>query len=372
MKPGRVKAVARKELLHVVRDWRSLGMGVFIPLMLLLLFGYALTLDVDRIPTVVWDRDATPQSREFLSHFSASRYFSIVGHASDYGEIEDAIDRRDAAMALVVPTDFARRLSRQEPVKVQAILDGSDPNTASYAIAYAEGVAARFSAAVAVSPSRHAGGMIELRPRVWFNQEMESRNYILPGVIAIVMMVIGALLTSLTVAREWETGTMEQLIATPLTRGELILGKLIPYFMIGMFDLAVCLLAGKFVFHLPFRGSLPLLILLSALFLAGILSFGMLLSVTTRNQLLSSQLALVTTVLPAFLLSGFVFPIENMPLPIRAVTHVVSARYYISILRGIFLKATGLPSLLSEVAFLAIFVVVVLALAVIRFRKRIE
>ena len=376
MKPQRIKAVARKEFLHVIRDPRSLMMGLAIPMLLLFLFGYALTLDVDRVPLVVWDQSNTAASRDFVSRFAGSRYFSLQGTTDNYREIERAIDRRDALIALVIPVDFARRVETGRRAEVQAILDGSDSNTATIALGYADAVTQMYSREVVLKLARRAGGSIaigqmDVRPRIWFNSDMISRNYIFPGLIAVIMMVITALLTSLTVAREWETGTMEQLISTPLTGPELITGKLVPYFTIGIIDLILSVLVGEFIFDIPLRGSLWLLFGMSVIFLVGALSLGMLISVVTKNQRLASQIAIVTTMLPAFLLSGFIFPIENMPLPIRAITHIITARYFVKILRGIYLKDVGIDVLAPEALFLAVFGVVVITLAIRKFRKKI-
>ena len=372
----RLKAVAKKEFLHVLRDPRSLMMGIGMPMMLLFLFGYALTLDVDRVPLVVWDQSQTVQSREFISRFSGSRYFDLRINTDRYRRIEQAIDEREALIALVIPSDFARRLSLGEAAIVQAIVDGSDPNTATIALGYADAAALAFSQQVAMKQMQRAGltlrmPTLELRPRVWFNTDMVSRNFIFPGLIAVVMMIMAAILTSLCIAREWETGTMEQLMATPLTATELIFGKLVPYFCIGVLDLILCVGVGEFVFDVPLRGSLWLMTPLAMLFLFGALSFGLLLSIITRSQLLASQLGIVTTVLPAFLLSGFIFPIENMPLPIQAVTHIITARYFVFILRGIYLKDVGMGVLWPEVLFLAGFGVIVMTVAIIKFKKKI-
>ena len=376
MKPQRIKAVARKEFLHVIRDPRSLMMGLAIPMLLLFLFGYALTLDVDRVPLMVWDQSNTPASRDFVSRFAGSRYFSLQGTTDTYREIERAIDRRDALIALVIPVDFARRIETGRRAEVQTILDGSDSNTATIALGYANAVTQEYSREVVLKLARRSGngisgGQLDVRPRIWFNSDMISRNYIFPGLIAVIMMVITALLTSLTVAREWETGTMEQLISTPLTGPELITGKLIPYFTIGIIDLILSVLVGEFIFAIPLRGSLWLLFGMSVIFLIGALSLGMLLSIVTKNQRLASQIAIVTTMLPAFLLSGFIFPIENMPLPIRAITHIITARYFVKILRGIYLKDVGIDVLAPEALFLAVFGVVVITLAIRKFRKKI-
>lgn len=372
----RMKAVALKEFVHVLRDPRSLMLGIGMPMMLLFIFGYALTLDVDRVPLAVWDQASTAGSRELVSRFSGSRYFHLVKQTDNYRSIGDAIDRREVLIALVIPADFDRLLSRGKPAVVQAIVDGSDPTTATIALGYAEATTALFSREIVMEQiSRQSQTAVkfpslDLRPRVWFNTDMVSRNFIFPGLIAVVMMIMAAILTSLSVAREWENGTMEQLMATPVTAGELIFGKLAPYFCIGFLDLLLCIGVGQFLFQVPLRGSLWLLILLSMLFLFGALSFGMLLSIITRNQLLASQLAIVTTVLPAFLLSGFIFPLENMPLPIQTISHIVTARYFVFMLRGIYLKDVGLEALLPETLFLAAFGLAVTAGAIVGFRKK--
>jgi ABC-2 type transport system permease protein len=372
----RIKAVANKEFLHVFRDPRSLLLGLALPMLLLFMFGYALTLDVDRVPLMVWDQSNTPASRDFVSRFSGSRYFALAGSTDNYREIEQAIDARTALIALVIPRDFAGGLAADKAVRVQAIVDGSDSNTATIALGYAEFIVAEYDAQLAVYDLKRRNGstvrpLLAVEPRVWFNADMLSRNAIVPGLIAVIMMVIAALLTSLTVAREWETGTMEQLISTPLTGPELILGKLVPYFCIGIFDLILSLLVGRYFFQVPFRGERPLLLGMSILFLLVALSLGMLISVFGKSQFVSSQIAMVATLLPAFLLSGFIFPIENMPVVLQVITHIIPARYFVTILRGIYLKGVGLPVLWGEALFLAVFGTAVMTVAMRKFRKKI-
>ncbi|HLO25491.1 MAG TPA: ABC transporter permease [Geobacteraceae bacterium] len=376
MKFQRIKAVAKKEFLHVFRDPRSLGLGIAIPMILLFLFGYALTLDVDRVPLIVWDQSNSSASRDFTSRFTGSRYFSLKRYANNYREIERAIDRREALIAVVIPVDFATKVGSGRMGEVQVIVDGSDSNTATFALGYADAAALSYSRDLAVKTLRRSVAspsppLLDVRPRVWFNADLISKNYIFPGLIAVIMMVITALLTSLTVAREWESGTMEQLISTPLKGPELIIGKLIPYFAIGVLDLVLSVIVGEFVFGIPLRGSLMLLFCMSVLFLIGALSLGILISIVTRNQRMASQIAMVTTMLPAFLLSGFIFPIESMPLLIRAITHIVTARYFVVILRGIYLKDVGLDVLAKEAGFLAVFGAVVIFLSIRKFRKKI-
>jgi ABC-2 type transport system permease protein len=375
MKARRVLAIARKESIQIWRDPRSLGMAIAMPMLLLVLFGYALTLDVDRVPLVVWDQSASPASRELISRFAGSRYFSLKGYAQDYHEVERAIDSGKTLMALVVPRDFAGQVESGRPAAVQLIADGSDSNTATIAIGYAEAVVETYSRAIALDAIRRLGGRplnapVEMRTRVWFNADMESKNYIIPGLIPVIMMVIAALLTSLTIAREWERGTMEQLISTPVKGPELIFGKLAPYFVIGMFDVLLAVLMGEFVFHVPLRGSLLLLFVMAAIFLVGALSLGMVISIVAKNQLLANQLAMILTFVPAFILSGLVYAISVMPWPIRMVTYLVPARYLVSLLKGIYLKGVGLSVLGGEAILLVIFAVAMVALANFKFRKK--
>ena len=375
MKWMRTWAMARKEFIHIFRDPRSLGMGIAIPMIMLLLFGYALTLDVDKVPMVIWDQNRSQASREFISHFLGSRYFSLQGYVDNYPEVEKFIDSRRALVSLVIPPDFAGRIASGKGTVVQIIVDGSDSNTATIAAGYAEVIVAAFSQDLLLLEFRRSGGVapvspVEMRPRVWFNADLESRNYIIPGLIAVIMMVIAALLTSLTVAREWEQGTMEQLISTPVKAPELIIGKMIPYFTIGMFDVFLAVLMGEFLFQVPLRGSVALIFAQAAIFLIGTLSLGMLISIATKNQLLASQLAMVTTFLPAFLLSGFAYPIQSMPQVLQWITYLVPAKYFVILLKGIYLKGVGPRVLMVEGMFLAVFGVAMFALANWKFKKK--
>lgn len=372
----RTGAMARKEWLHIIRDPRSLGMAIVIPMLLLVLFGYALTLDVDRVGIAVWDQDNSPISRELVSRFQGSIYFSVQP-ISSYIEGERLIDQGKALAFLIIPIDFSNQLNKAEPVTMQLIIDGSDSNTATIAIGYAEATVQAFSTGITLQALQQRGFAsvtvpIELRPRVWFNSDMQSKNYIIPGLIAVIMMVIAALLTSLTVAREWERGTMEQLIATPVKGNELIIGKLLPYFAIGMFDVLLAVLMGEFLFHVPLRGSVLLLFSMAAIFLVGALSLGMVISIVTKGQLLASQLAMVLTFLPSFLLSGFMYAISNMPRPLQIMTHIIPARYFVALLKGIYLKGVGLEVLAVEAGFLTLFAVVILTVANLKFHKRLE
>ena len=350
-------------------------MAIAMPILLLLLYGYALTLDVDNVPMIVWDQSQTPASRDFISRFGGSRYFSIEGYGWSYGELEREIDSGHALVALVVPKDFADQVRSGRPATAQLIVDGSDSNTATLAVSYADVVTQAYSQALSLQEIRRLGGAalnapIDFRPRVWFNPELESRNYIIPGLIAVIMMVIAALLTSLTVAREWERGTMEQLISTPVTGRELVLGKLLPYFTIGLVDVLIAVLLGEFLFRVPLRGSVLLLFASAGIFLVGTMAFGVVISIVAQNQLMANQFAMVLTFVPSFLLSGFVFPISNMPQVVQWITYLVPARYFIALLKAIYLKGVGLPVLAGDGLLLVAYAAANVLVAVGIFRKK--
>ena len=371
----RVIAVMKKEFIHILRDSRSLGMAIAMPILLIFLFGSSLSLDVDNVPLAIWDQNGTNDSRELIDRFTASRYFGLTRYVSSYEDIEQAIDKREATLALVIPYDFSRKLKTGQMVDLQLIVDGSDANTATISIGYAQTVADSYNSALLLQAAQQQGKKtvsvpLEAKPRVWFNQNMLAKNYIIPGLIAVIMMVIAALLTSLTIAREWENGTMEQLITTPLKPMELIAGKLAPYFVIGLVDILMAVLMGQFLFDVPLRGN-PLLIFgTGAIFLIGSLTMGMLISIVTRSQLLASQLAMVLTFLPSFLLSGFMYTISNMPVAIQGITYLVPARYFVTILKNIYLKGAGISVLISEAGILLFFAVVLVIVANIKLRKR--
>jgi ABC-2 type transport system permease protein len=327
MKLIRLKAIARKELIQIVRDPRSLALAVSIPMLLLLLFGYALTLDVDRIPTILLDLDRSPQSRELGDRFFHSRYFQLEAYAQNIAQVQEMLDRGGVQMGLVIPADFSRNLEWGREAAIQVLLDGTDANTATIALGYAEAIVAIYSQEL-IRRRIHQRGMgniappVEPRIRVWFNPDLESRNFIIPGLIAVILVILAAILTSGTMAREWERGTMEQLISTPLKKSELILGKLIPYMGIGLGDLVLVVLLGRFLFGVPLRGSGFLLFSLVGLFLLGALCQGVLVSIIAKNQLLSSQISIFLSYLPTFILSGFIYPIGNMPRFIQFLTYI--------------------------------------------------
>ena len=373
----RLLAVAKKELLHIVRDTRSLGIVVIMPVALMLLFGYGVNLDLKKIPIYVYDQDGSQQSQDMLKRFQASEYFRIVRVVNNNAEIARALDSGEARMGVIVPWDFSRRLNSGASVDVQALVDATDNNTANVLIGYTQAVVQGYSADVQLDWLQAGGQSIQATPlsiqtRTWYNEDLESSAFIVPGVLALVMSVIGAFLTSLTIAREWERGSMEQLISTPLTAMEIMLGKLTPYFVLGMLDVAVCVVLAVGWFHVPFRGTYLTLAGSSALFLVVVLSLGFFISVVAKSQLAASQVALIITFLPAFLLSGFLFAIEQMPIALQWITRIFPARYYVSILKKIFLKGTAAAMLGADLWPLVAFAVLLALIATRSFHKRLE
>jgi len=372
----RVLVIAGKEFIQIRRDPRSLGLALAIPVFLLIIFGYGLSLDIDRVPTVIWNQDASSQlTRDFLLNFKNSKYFRIVRYTDNYRDIERLIDKGSVMLALVIPKDFSHYLQSGKAASLQLLVDGSDSNTATIAMNYVRSVVGQYNANLLVEALERRGiaprRSVDLRQRFWFNMGLNSRWFIIPGVIAMIIMIIAALLTSICIAREWERGTMEQLISTPVRPIELVIGKFLPYFFIGFFDLTIGVIMARFLFGVPFKGSYLLLIVLSSLFLTGALSQGILISSIARTQLLASQLATLTTFIPTMLLSGFIYPIFNMPAAVQAVTYLVPARYYIVIVRGLFLKGNGIDDMWDEALFLFLFAFIMLGLSIKKFKKRV-
>ena len=360
-----------------MRDWRSLFLSLAIPVILIMLFGYALTLDLRNVPTIVWDQAKTRESRDFISMLSGSPYFSMAGYCNGYNSIRTSLDRGNALIAVVIPQDFSEKINAGRKTDIQIIADGSDANTSRLAMGYASTVAAIYSAEIRIKKMQglgitHIAPALKLVTRSWYNPDLRSQNAIIPGIIAIVMVVIAALLTSVTIAREWETGTMEQLISTPLKGPELIFGKVIPYFIIGMTDVIIAVVMGKWLFNVCIVGNSGLLFAMAAIFLTGALFWGMSLSIMLKSQVLASQIAIVSGYLPTLILSGFVFAIENMPLPIQCITYIVPARYFISILRGIYLKGIGLEILWIDALLLSVYAVIMIILANRKFKFKLE
>ena len=373
----RLMAIARKEVVQILRDARSLIIVIVMPAVLVMLFGYGVNLDLKGLPVYVLDQDGSQQSQDLLKHFQSNKYFQIARVVSDYPAITRALDDGHTRMGIVIPWDFSQRMRDGRPVEIQALIDGSDDNTANVLIGYSEAVVQGYSAQMQIDWLRTRGLSIQpaamnVETRTWYNEDLESSAFIIPGVLALVMSVIGAFLTSLTIAREWERGTMEQLISTPVTAMEIMLGKLAPYFVLGMFDTIISALVAIYWFQVPFRGSWVTLMGASALFMVVVLSLGFFISVLAKTQFAASQIALLITFLPAFLLSGFLFSIEQMPMVLQWITRILPARYYVSVLKKIFLKGTNAQMLLTDLIPLIVFALVLALVATHSFHKRLD
>jgi drug efflux transport system permease protein len=373
----RTWAIARKELFHIFRDWRSLGLVILMPVLLMLLFGYAVTLDVKKVPMAVLDRNKSQESLSFIQQFSASPYFNLRFFAQDEREVKRLIDRGKVKMGLVLPWDFSKKIKAGRKATVQVILDGSDSNTANVILTYVQGIARGYNLEKTFLKIEQMGGKklkppIEGKPRIWFNEELESKNYFIPGLVAVIMSIIGVLLTGQVIVREWEQGTMELLISTPVRKEELIVGKLFPYFFLGLLDLSLAVLMGKWVFEVPFRGSITLLFLLSCIYILVALALGMTISTMARTQIQANQMAMVIGFLPTFLLSGFTFVIANMPFWLQLITYGIAPRYYVTLLKEIFLKGADISFLWTETLVLIGLAIIGIWVATKSFKKELR
>jgi len=363
MKPQHVLAVSRKEWWHLMRDPRSLALILLMPSMLLFLFGYALRLDITNLPLGVlqYSHDATANA--IVARFDGSNAFKVVREYTSRKQMEADLQSGTVSAALVVPRELSKDLARGE-ASIQFILDGVDANSARLARNYAQAILNDY-----LKQEGLVKLPIEIEDRTWFNETKESKLAIVPGVIAVVMAVIGALMTSLTIAREMEQGNLVMLRTTALTKNEFLLGKLLPYFVIGMGDLLVATLAAVYIFDVPLRGSPVALTLVSALFLIVVMLQGTLLSIVAGQQMLAAQMSLVSTFLPAFLLSGFIFAIENMPTALQYFSLIVPARYYVALSKLIFLKGASPLIIWSEVVALIVIMLVLIRVVTLKARK---
>jgi ABC-2 type transport system permease protein len=367
----RIRFLVWKELIELRQDPRLLIIVVIAPIIQLLMLGYAATTDIRNVPVVVADADRSAASRELIARFEASPSFTVEAVVSGSGEVDSFLEHGDAWLAVAIPAGYGAALAQGRPEAVQIIADGSDSNSAGLALGYAGSLIAEYGRRLAArrAPAA-AGGGLDLRVRVWFNPQLESRDFMIPGVLALLLLVITTNLSSMGIVREKELGTLEQLNVTPLGRAELIVGKLLPYAMIGLIDVVLVLAVSVLWFEVPLRGSVVLLFLMCVIYLLSTLGLGLFVSTISATQ----QQAMMTTtfffLMPMIYLSGFVFPIENMPAPIQAVTYLIPLRYFLIIVRGIFLKGVGLEVLWPQAAALAAWGAVMLALAVARSSKR--
>ncbi len=364
-----------KEFLQIRRDKRMLGLSLISPILQLVLLGYAATTDIRLIPMIVHDQDRSSASRELIAGFTNSGYFVLQGYAESSGEVDQAIADGKAWVALVIPTTFSKDLLAQKTTQLQLIVDGSDANSANIGLGYASQIVTRYSRSVSTKileqhPGAKVPARVDAKTRVWYNPDLKSRNFMVPGVVALVLMIITMTLTSIGVVKEKESGTLEQLLVTPITPAQLIIGKLLPFAIIGALDVTLVLTIARFWFEVPVRGSVGLLYALSGLFVLTTLGLGLFVSTISKTQQQAMMTAQFFILMPMIYLSGFTFPIENMPQPVQYVTYILPLRYFMTIIRGIFLKGVGIAELWPQALALVIFGVCILTLSVLRFRKR--
>jgi len=355
----RLKAIVRKEFYHLIRDYRSLYLAFAIPLILIILFGYALGLDVDNVETVFVDYDRSELSRDFIRKLDASSYFHVSQRLSQTKDAIDYLDHDLAKVIMVIPPNFMKSIRADRSTQLQIIIDGSDPTFGNIIRGYLTAYTEQYNQKLLLSFLNRQGQEqikppVDGRIRIWFNEDLESRNFIIPGIIAVIIMIVGALLTSLIIAREYENGTMETIKSMPVKAAELLLGKAIPYFFIGLTNVLIAILLGQLLFGIVMKGNFWLMILSASLYLSVALSLGMLISIVTKSQLMANQIAILTTYLPSLLLSNFVFPVINMPKFLQLLTLAVPARYFIDILSGIYLRNLGLAYLWPSMLVLAL------------------
>lgn len=375
----RIIPIMKKEAIHIWRDPRSLYMALGLPMVLLILFGYAITMDVRHVEVGIIDQDGTALSRNFISRVRAGDYFNLRYLASNDTETERLLNEGFVKVFIVIPPDFSRDLAKGKDTAFQLLVDGSNNNRALVSLGYVSRLIQIFATDVLTEKMRRQGGlygggfpMIDPRIRVWYNPELRSANFIVPGLIAVVMTVMTTLLTSLTVAREWENGTMEQLIAGPARSHEIVIGKMLPYFLLGLAQVALVVLAGTLIFKVPLKGNLFVLFVVSAIFLFCGLGIGLLLSIVTRSQQLAYMFSILTTLLPSYLLSGFIFPIKSMPKVIQWISALVPARYFLTTLRGIFLKGYGFGSIWLEISSLSVLSIIIFLTCIKRMKLSLE
>jgi ABC-2 type transport system permease protein len=367
----RLRGLLRKEFYQILRDPSSLAIAFLLPVVLLLIFGYGVSLDAEHVPIALVVELPSPDTASFTSGFQHSRYFEPVFHRNLREAEEALLDRR--VLAIVhLRSDFARRLRQPGGAPIQVIVNGVDANTGRLILGYVQGVWQKWLQRQALARGETLAMPIQLEQRVWFNSELRSRNFLVPGLIAIIMTLIGALLTALVMAREWERGTMEALLVTPVTMREVLLGKLVPYFILGMGGLALSVAMGVWLFEVPLRGSLWVLFSASALFLLAALGMGLLISTVTKNQFVAGQLAIITTFLPAFILSGFIFDIGSMPAFVQGLTHILAASYFVAILQTVFLAGNVWSVILPNSLALLLMAAFFLGLSRHKLRKRLE
>lgn len=370
--------IIKKEFLQFSRDPKMFLMVLVAPVVQLILLGYAANLDVDIVHTALLDYDKTETSREFIQKFEGSGYFQFDYYVKSYDELQEKIDGAEVILGLVIPKDFERKIERRESAPVQAIFDGSDGNTASIAAGYVQGVAINYSKEIIAELLDRSGikiqpvGTITAETRVWYNPELKTRVFMVPAIVGLLLMVITLILTSLAIVKEKEIGTLEQLIVTPIKPYQLLIGKLVPFAILGFLSVIIIITAMSLIFDIAVRGSITFLFFATFIYILSTLGLGLFVSTISKTQQQAMMLAIFVIMLPMVYLSGFAFPIENMPQAIQYVTYLIPLRYFMTIIRGVILKGIGFADLWQELLVLAFIGVSILALSAKRFKKRLE
>lgn len=364
-----IRAIMRREFIDVRRDRRSLILTFLYPISMLIMYGYGIRYDVDNVPLTILDYDRSQESRDLAQQMLRSGYFRLVRFAADEHELERDLLTDASRAAVIVPRNFAERVRAREPVAVQGIIDGADSNTATIAQGYLLAMLARYAAALPGS-APEIGAPIRLESRIWYNEELKSVNFIVPGVIAVIMMIVGAILTALSIVKEKERGTIEQILVSPIRPLEMMVGKIVPYVFIAFVDLVIIVVAGYVIFGVPIKGSLLQLAVFALLYLVASLGTGVFVSTLAETMQTAMLAAIFISLLPSVLLSGFVFPLENMPVFVRMVSYCFPGRYFVTAIRGIYLKGTGLEVLWPQAVMLLCFGVGIVCLSASRFREK--
>lgn len=368
----RLFSLIRKEFIHVIRDPRTLAIMIVMPLFMLIILGYAATTDIKHLRTAVYDADKTPQSRDLIAAYQTSNYFDIVAYVEKEDDLRYLIDHDDVRSALIIPTGYGRDMAAHKRTDVAFLIDGSDPGVASTVFAASQQVGQAVSLKILEKQlGTTVGAMpgVEVRPRVWYNPNLESAHYIIPGIIVIILFLFTTLFTSTSIVRERELGTIEQLIVTPIRPIELVVAKVLPYILVSFFVIVEVLTLGVVVFGVPINGSLPLLLGLCSLFLVTALGIGIFISSVAKTQV-EAFLMTFATIMPTIFLSGFYFPIEAMPWPLQLLSYIIPAKYGMIIVRSILLKGVGIEILREQILAILIFTAIIVTLASTRFKKK--
>ncbi len=368
IKHSMIVSIARKEFLHIIHDPRTLTILFLMPILQLTMFGYALNLEIQRVDMAVVDYANSTGSREIVEQFNGSKFFHLLPYEGELDQVDQMFKARRAKVVMIIPYDFDRQLLRDRQIPLQFIIDASDANAATLIRNYCSQVVNDFNQV----HNQKLPLPFDLRPTIFFNPDMKSTYFFVPGLIALLLIMISALLTSITITREKETGTMEQILVSPVRPYQIILGKVIPYVLLGLLIAAVILLIGIFLFKVPFIGSLPLLTLLTLLYIVTALSLGLMISTIAKTQQVAMMIALVATLLPTFMLSGFIFPIPSMPIVLQYISYIIPARFYLLIARGIILKGSTFYNLLAPTLILLLMSVILITVAVRRFSLNLE